>query len=183
MKNVLFGSYISILPGSGPAKRRFVAQSGPPIEPAEKLAGLQLTLQTKNLGSLKIDSPVYYRQIQVGRVTSFRLSETYESVLIFINIEEPYVPLIRENTRFWKASGARISGGLFSGLSISTESMEALLTGGIALATPERAEMGKEVVDYHLFTLHNQAEEEWRDWQPSITLVKKETPQSMPAAK
>lgn len=180
MKNILFGSYISIQPGSGARKRTFVAQSSPPIKPVEKLAGLQLTLQSKHLGSLKIDSPVYYRQIQVGRVTSFRLSETYESVLIFINIEEPYVPIIRENTRFWKASGARVSGGLFSGLSISTESMEALLTGGIALATPENADMGKQVSDYHLFTLHNQAEEEWRDWQPSITLVKKERPQSVP---
>ncbi|MDJ0622856.1 MAG: MlaD family protein [Desulfocapsaceae bacterium] len=183
MKNVLFGSYISILPGPGPLKRTFVAQSSPPIKQVEKLTGLQLTLQTKNLGSLKIDSPVYYRQIQVGKVTSFRLSETYESVLIFINIEEPYVPIVRENTRFWKASGARISGGLFSGLSISTESMEALLTGGIALATPENAEMGKPVAAYHLFTLHNQAEEEWRDWQPNITLVKKEIPKSVPTAR
>ena len=173
---ILFGSYINIRPGNGPLKRTFVAQTGPPLEPEEQESGLQLILSSKHLGSLKIDSPVYYRQIQVGKVTRFRLSETYEQVLISISIEESYAPLIRENTRFWKASGARISGGLFSGLSISTESMEALLTGGIALATPDNAEMGRQVGDNHLFTLYNQAEEEWRDWQPSITLVKRERP-------
>lgn len=178
MKNIFFGAYINIQPGNGSLKRSFTGHTAPPLEPEERLVGLPITLTSKHLGSLKIGSPVYYRQIQVGRVTRFRLSETYEKVLIFITIDESYAPLIRENTRFWKASGARVSGGLFSGLSISTESMEALLTGGIALATPENMEMGREVDDHHLFILHDQAEEEWRDWQPNITLVKSERPQS-----
>ena len=104
----------------------------------------------------------------------FRLSPTFENVHIRITIEKPYMPLIRENTRFWKASGARIEGGLFSGLSISTESLEALLTGGIALATPENSKMGSRVFDNHTFHLHEKAEDKWLDWQPSITLLKKE---------
>jgi paraquat-inducible protein B len=174
LKNLIFGSYINILPGQGHLQRKFTALSTPPSTPAMIAKGLVLTLTSKHLGSLKIDSPVYYRQIQVGSVVDFRLSPSFENVHIRINIEKPYIPLIRENTRFWKASGAKIEGGLFSGLSVSTESLEALLTGGIALATPENSKMGSRVLDNHTFHLYEEAEDEWLDWQPSITLLKKE---------
>lgn len=174
LNNILFGSYINILPGSGNQRRTFYAQNYPPTTPVDSVDGLKLVLRSKHLGSLKVNSPVYYRQIQVGRVLSFKLSETFEDVLVFINIDTPYMPLIHENTRFWKASGTKIKGGLFSGISVSTESLEALLNGGIALATPENSQMGKQVGDLHLFTLHDEANEEWLDWQPSITLVEKE---------
>ncbi len=183
IKNILFGSYINILPGPGKPQRTFYAQSKPPTTPAETTNGLKLVLKSKHLGSLKINSPVYYRQIPVGRVINYQLSETYEDVHIFIDIEKRYVPLIRENTRFWKASGTKIKGGLFSGLSISTESLESLLTGGIALATPGNSKMGKRVDDNHLFTLYEEAEDEWLDWQPSITLVDKEKSQDSSALK
>ena len=174
LKNILFGSYINILPGQGNLQRTFYAQSRPPAPPADTINGLKLVLKSKHLGSLKMNSPVYYRQIPVGRVINYQLSETYEDVDIFINIEKRYVPLIRENTKFWKASGTKIQGGLFSGISISTESLESLLTGGIALATPGNSQMGKKVEGGHLFALYEEAEDEWLDWQPSITLVDKE---------
>ena len=174
IKNILFGSFVNILPGPGNLQRSFYAQGKPPTTPANTINGLKIVLKSKHLGSLKINSPVYYRQIPVGRVINYQLSETYEEVHVYINIEKRYIPLIRENTRFWKASGTRIEGGLFSGISISTESLESLLTGGIALATPGNTQMGKKVNDGHIFDLYEKAEDEWLDWQPSITLVDKE---------
>lgn len=175
MKNILFGSYINILPGSGSQKRSFTALLNPPAAPADDHEGFKVTLTSKHLGSLKIDSPVYYRQIQVGKVINYQLSDTFEEVHIFLNIDPPYAALIRQNTRFWKASGTKISGGLFSGLTISTESLESLLTGGIALATPDNSKMGGKVRENQFFELHEEAKEEWLDWQPTITLIDKET--------
>ncbi len=173
LKNVLFGSYLSILPGSGNLSKEFIALSDPPSITVENTAGLHVVLESKHLGSLKIDSPVFYRQVKIGKVVGYKLSDTFRSVFIHLNIEDPYRPLIRENTKFWKASGARIEGGLFSGLSVSIESLEALLAGGIAVATPNNSRMLSGSEKYH-FTLHDQAEKEWLDWQPEIKLVEGE---------
>ncbi|MEN8199133.1 MAG: hypothetical protein ABFR63_03565, partial [Thermodesulfobacteriota bacterium] len=70
--------------------------------------------------------------------------------------------------RFWNASGVHVSGGIFSGLDVSTESFDALMTGGVALATPEGEEMGGAVKHGHHFILHPHAEESWTEWSPIL---------------
>ena len=130
--------------------------------------GLNIILETDNLGSLKIGSLVYYRRVTVGEVTGFKLSPTFQHVLVSVTIYEPYMPVIRENTKFWNASGISVTGGVLSGLSVSTESMEALMQGGVALATPDNDEMGGAVSNGHRFTLHAQEDESWRKWSPKI---------------
>ncbi len=174
LKTVLYGSFINILPGKGELERTFTALTEPPDMPAYSNDGLRLVLTSKHLGSLKINSPVYYRQVKIGKVVSNNLSADFKNVYIFVHIDEPYRPIIRENTKFWFASGAKIEGGLFSGVSVSTESLEALLSGGIALATPENSNMGAPVNDNHRFTLHEEAQKEWLDWQPEIVLLDKD---------
>jgi len=178
LKTLLFGPYINILPGEGAAKRNFVALPNPPTTPADTLGGLNIILVTTRLGSLKINSPISYRQVKIGKVVDYKLSDDFKHVLIYANIEKPYVSIIRENTRFWNASGTSIKGGLFSGLTVSTESFEALLTGGIALATPGKQEMGKPVENEHFFTLYDKAETGWADWSPDIVLVEEEKERS-----
>ena len=42
-----------------------------------------------------------------------------------------------QQSQFWNTSGMRIDAGVFSGVSIDSESIETLLSGGIAFATPE----------------------------------------------
>ncbi len=167
------GPYITLAPGEGPVAREFIASKGEP-EITLPRQGLNLVLISKRLGSLKIHSPVYYRQIKVGEVTGFTLSESFQQVLINVNIAAPYAPIIREYTRFWNVSGARIEGGLFSGVSVSTDSVEAIVAGGIALATPGNEEMGGKVEQGHGFELYEKAEPCWLDWQPQLTLVKED---------
>ena len=174
LKTVLFGSFVSVLPGSGELQRTFTALTGPPSTPAETFGGLEIILLSKHLGSLKINSPIYYRQVKVGKVTDYRLSENFKNVQVLVNIDPEYQLLIRENTKFWVVSGAKIEGGLFSGISVTTESLEALITGGVALATPENSKMGAPVQQNHSFTLHDTLDKEWLDWQPDITLIEKE---------
>lgn len=170
LDTITSGPYITLAPGEGPLTQEFIAfKREPQITIPQK--GLNLVLVTKHLGSLKIHAPVYYRQIQVGQVTGFELSDSFQDVLINVNIDTPYVPIIRENTRFWNVSGARIEGGLFSGVSVTTDSVEAIVAGGIALATPGNMEMGDKVGQGHRFELHDQAENGWLEWDPRIMPV------------
>lgn len=79
---------------------------------------------------------VSYREVPVGKVTHFELGQTSDRVLVHVLIEPRYAPLVRSGSRFWNASGIGVDAGLFKGLKVRTESLEALLEGGIAFATP-----------------------------------------------
>ena len=135
LETLMSGFYIAIDPAPGEWTTEFTALLTPPPM-SEKLPGLHLTLKASRLGSLNEGTPVYYRQIQVGQVKSFRLTEDQRTVEVKLYIEPEYAPLVRQHTRFWNASGIQFSGGL-SGFKLNTESLLSIATGGIAFATPE----------------------------------------------
>jgi paraquat-inducible protein B len=110
----------------------------------------------------------------VGKVTDYELSPTFQKVHIFVSIDDRYSPIIRSNTKFWNVSGATIKGGLFSGVTVSTESFEAIMKGGIALATPEDETESTAVSPGDHFRLHDKAKEKWLDWNPDIILLELE---------
>ncbi len=172
--NIIFGSSIQILPGGGEIKREFIGyESSPnPLPPAKE--GLGITLESSHLGSIGVNSPVYYRQVQVGEVIGFDLAADFKSVLIYVNIRQRYAAVIRENTRFWNASGVTVKGGVFSGITVQTESVTSLLTGGIALATPGNEAMGPAVAKGFYFKLYDKPEAAWLDWSPEIFSIEEE---------
>lgn len=135
LETLVSGNYIAVSPGQGEPTRDFVAlASAPPLPDSQP--GLHLTLKADRLGSLDRDSPVFYRQVQVGRVKSYRLAEDQTTIEINIYIEPEYASLVRKHTRFWNASGLSIDASL-SGIKVRSESLASLLAGGIAFATPE----------------------------------------------
>jgi paraquat-inducible protein B len=71
-------------------------------------------------------------------------------------------------------SGAQIEGGIFSGLTVSTASLEAVIRGGVALATPDNEKTELAVVSGHHFSLYDKPEKDWLDWNPDITLLESE---------
>ncbi|MEJ2134914.1 MAG: MlaD family protein [Desulfofustis sp.] len=170
----IFGLSVIIEPGSGKLVREFKGLVRPPHPFFTSFKGLGLILETNQLNSLDIGSPVYYRRVKVGEVTGYDLAYNFRDVLVYVTIEERYAPLIRENTKFWNASGVQVTGGVFSGITVSTQSFEALMAGGIALATPGKAEMGGRVETGFRFTLHEKPEEGWLDWSPEIFVVEEE---------
>ena len=123
----------------------------------------RLSAPTK--GSLTPAAPIYYRKIQVGQLLSVGLASDGNSVEARAYIEPAYAPLVREGTRFWSASGIDAQIDL-RGLRLKTESLQALVMGGIALATP--ADGGAQVGTGHRFELHDGPEDEWLQWQASI---------------
>ena len=174
--NTLFsGPYIAVHAGKGALQTTFHVQDAPP-EKNDTLPGLHIVLETTRLGSLSKGSPVYYRQIQVGQVTGFSLSPTHQSVWVQVNIVPQHTKLIYKETKFWNSSGLHIDGGVFSGLQIKTESVEALLKGGISLATPEDTSIADLAQDGDHFSLEATVNKEWLNWKPILPApVKRQT--------
>lgn len=171
---VLGSEYLQIVPGAGKPRRTFTALEAPPQNPNPKTGGLFLILESPTLGSLTVGSPIYYRQLQVGEVTGYELSSSFRKVYIFVNIEKQYKPIVRTNSKFWNISGTHIEGGLFSGLTFSTSSLEAIVRGGIAMASPNNEEIGEEAQHGDHFSLYPKVEKEWLDWNPDIVLLERE---------
>lgn len=138
LETLVSGIYIAVDPVKGELVQEFKALDQPPPL-SDKLPGLHITLKADRLGSVDEGSPVFYRQIRVGQVKSYRLAEDQRTVEIQIYVEQPYAHLVRKHTRFWNASGINFSGGL-SGFKLRAESLVSIATGGIAFATPEHHE-------------------------------------------
>ncbi|WP_163360281.1 MlaD family protein, partial [Enterobacter hormaechei] len=64
--------YISMLPGDGEKQFQFVAQEVRPKANIDKNQQI-ITLTADNLGSLNVDSQVYYRKVPVGKVYSYAI--------------------------------------------------------------------------------------------------------------
>lgn len=173
LETLVTGQYIEVQPAPknlGPQKN-FVALATVP-ETAKQEAGLSLVLSAARRGSLKAGVPVTYREITVGKVTGYELGQTADRVLIHILIEPKYAPLVRSGTRFWNTSGFDFDVGLFRGATVRTESLETMIQGGVAFATPDGERMGNPAQPEQTFALFDKFEEEWLTWAPKISLGK-----------
>ena len=169
LETLVTGQYISIQTAIHPGKeiRRFQGSIQQPDD-LPKLSGLALELVASQLGSIRRGNPVYYREIPVGAVTGYKLDNPASQVIIFINIEERYKSLISESSKFWNASGIDINAGLFKGIKIKTESLESLLSGGIAFATPDVPD--KPIPQGKRFWLSKEAQDGWLNWSPKLNI-------------
>lgn len=98
-------------------------------------AGRRFILVADELGSITVGDPIYYRQVEVGKVAQTELIPDGTAVAISVRIEEAHAELVRERSVFWNASGIHANLSLLDP-SIDVESAKALLGGGIAFATP-----------------------------------------------
>lgn len=169
VQQIMSGAYIAMRSGTGKVADHFtVSQNAPKLLKAAN--EIIIVLHTPRLGSLNVGSPVLYRQIVVGEVTSFNLSQTGQHVEVYVKILAPYTSLVREGSKFYLASGIRVEGGLMTTMKIATESLESLVTGGIAFVTPESKDMGPKVKTGHQFELFEDIGEDWLSWSPEFSL-------------
>lgn len=170
LETLLGPQYIAARPGplGAPAADEFVGLDAPPaLEPAAD-GTLRLTLRADRLGSLGPGSPVLYREIRVGSVRSARLAPNATHVLIAIDIEPRFAPLVRDNTRFWRSGGVGFDFGLFRGLSVRADSLTSAINSGVSLATPRRP--GDAPSAGAVFELADTPDEDWLEWSPEIEL-------------
>jgi paraquat-inducible protein B len=131
-------------------------------------SGKRIVLVAPKRGSLSSGSPVHYRGQPVGTIGDVRFSGDARHVEADAWIESRYATLVRSNTRFWNSSGIDVDAGLTSGVKIRTESMQAIMTGGVSFATPDPP--GAEVLTGSRFTLADEPDPRWLRWSPDLPL-------------
>lgn len=162
---VLTGPEIQALPGKGEARRReFVGLDGAPV--ALDAEGLKLILRAERPRSIRPNTPVQYRGVDVGVVQKLELGPNSTSADIHVVIFERYADLVRQGSAFWNASGISVKGGLLKGIEVDMESLRAIATGGIEFATP--SEKAPRVKPGTVFFLHDEPKAEWLSWLARI---------------
>ncbi len=150
---LLSGSYIGMLPGArgGAVRRTFAALVEPPVLDFDA-PGRRFTLKADRLGSIAAGSAIYFRGVDVGTVLGSELDADRRGIDFLIFIKQEFQDLVRPRTRFWNASGVRVELGA-GGVTVQTESLQAVLTGGIAFDTPLEAANDPPSAEGSVFTL------------------------------
>ncbi|WP_430388491.1 intermembrane transport protein PqiB [Dyella sp. 20L07] len=132
---LLSGAFIGADVGqSQESKSDFTGLENPPSV-THGAPGKTFDLHADDLGSLDIGSPIYYRRIQVGRVSSYRLDKDGKGVSLQIFVDAPNDQFVTTSSRFWNASGVDVSLGA-DGLKVNTQSLATVLAGGVAFQDP-----------------------------------------------
>ncbi len=146
------GAYIAMDPSmEGKKAKEFVALAKPPvIDP--RFPGTRYRLTMDRLGGLNLGSPVFYRDIEAGRVTDFALQDD-GSILVDIFVESPHDQRVYENTLFWNASGISLKLDA-SGIQLETESLISVLQGGVSFDLHPAASPAAMAVEKTAFPLY-----------------------------
>ena len=152
LSTLLSGNYIGFDAGkSDRSQRTFTGLDVPPIITGQP--GRQFVLNADDLGSLAIGSPIYYRRLPVGQVIAYDLAADGKSVQIKVFVNAPYDKYVTSETRFWNASGLDVSVNA-NGVDVHTESVAALLVGGLAFDTPSFSSQAAGAAANSVFTLY-----------------------------
>ncbi|MBY7860085.1 MCE family protein [Vibrio fluvialis] len=130
-KQLLTGSISFVSEGSEKTQqsyRLYQNQSLAEIAKYNQSGSQTLQLFAPELPPVNAGSPLLYRNLKVGTVSSFKLTQS--GVVIEAKIENQYKHLITSQTVFWSRSGVEVSASL-SGVSIKAAPLQTLIQGGI----------------------------------------------------
>jgi paraquat-inducible protein B len=134
LSTLLSGNYIGFEAGTSDSEERvFVGLDVAPF--VANRPGAQFILKASDLGSLGVGSPIYYRRLPVGQVTSYELDADGKMVEIKVFVNAPFDRFVSPSTRFWNASGIDVTLDA-NGFNVRTESVVALLVGGLSFDAP-----------------------------------------------
>ena len=165
---VLSGPVIDTIAGTARKETNFRGVEKPPSPPVKD--ELSIVLKSPKAQQLRTDSPVYFRGIEVGVIRDVQLADDSGSVEMQVLIDRRYAPLVREHSEFWVVSAVDFKGGIFSGVQLKVESLRAMMSGGVAFATPEE-KMGQQMREWHgISRPHDNPRPEWLTWSAKIAL-------------
>ena len=167
---LLAGSFIGADPGkAGKERTHFVGLETPPVVTSD-VPGRQFTLKAENLGSLDINSPLYYRGVLAGRVVSTELGTDGKHVNVGIFVHSPHEKFVNAQTRFWNESGVDLQLDA-SGVKLQTESFVTMLLGGIAFENPPEVNGAPAAAENSQFPLWNNRADAFKPRETVIETV------------
>lgn len=134
LETLISGAYIAFDPGdykNGKREEHFVGLESPPGVRSDQ-PGTTFVLATDKLGSLGQGTPIFYRDTVAGEVLDYKMpANGIGPIRLNIFLKKPYDSYLHSNSSFWNVSGLKIGFGA-SGLNIEMQSIQALVSGGIA---------------------------------------------------
>ncbi|HTZ70905.1 MAG TPA: MlaD family protein [Acetobacteraceae bacterium] len=139
LETLVSGAYIEVDPGTpgGTPTYKFTGLEEPPGVRSDE-PGTTFRLRAVRLGSISVGTPVFYRDVDVGEVLNYDLGNGTGPVEIRIFVRAPYDKFVDDGTLFWNASGLSVTLGA-QGVHVEIESLQAILSGGVAFKTPPYA--------------------------------------------
>jgi paraquat-inducible protein B len=101
-------------------------------------------------------SPVYFKQLKVGRVKHVQLSPNKKNVEIYLFIKEPFCNYINITTKFWSLKNFTFN-LTDRGLEVQSGSLSQLLLGGIEFDTKDFDKSLKKSETFHLYSSKDEA--------------------------
>jgi paraquat-inducible protein B len=161
LQTLVSGSFIEMDPGTGSsAQRKFTGLEEPPVVRSD-VSGTTYILTANKVGSVNSGSPVFFRGIDVGEVISSDFEGIDKGFTVRVFVYKPYDAYVHDGSQFWNASGISLDAGS-GGFKLEIESLQAVLSGGIAFDTNEAArktEVAKANSTFPLYTDRSDAEE------------------------
>ncbi|TLT02903.1 MCE family protein [Aliarcobacter cibarius] len=130
--NIIKGNYISLDYKDGEFNNKFFGVTKKDLK--KSLNTIKIDLVTDNLNSINERSKIYYKNIEIGRVDSYDLSNDYKSVKISILIDEKYKDLVNDNSKFYDMSSKLVEIKSFD-LSVNYSGLESVLNGAVGLVS------------------------------------------------
>ncbi|MCA8996379.1 MAG: MCE family protein, partial [Planctomycetaceae bacterium] len=170
------GKFIAVSPGDPNASFQ-TGFAGLSQAPADEWAerGLSIVLRSEESHGLAPGAPVLWRGLKVGQVLSVDLAFDTRFVDIHAKIDQKYVPLVRENSKFWVNKGLGIDAGL-TGFKFEAESLETIARGGISFTTPRTEREFNAPSSGQVFTLYAEAQKKWLELKETASLVNVQVP-------
>ena len=168
LETIVGARYLSVIPGApeGPSQHEFFALPEPPLLEELEEGGLEIRLEARARDGLLAGAPIRYRGQRVGTVLSVGLASDASHVDVRAWILPPYARLVHTDSVFWETGGIEADLDLLGGLRFELDSLQGLLVGGVAFATPDSS--GEAAGMGHSFVLHEEAQDEWREWSPQL---------------
>lgn len=162
--DTLLGRYIQVTPGKGKGK---VQTQFSLTDQPQAAALINYTLESSTRGSVKVGTPLLFREIEVGEVVDVRLGDLSDRIIITIGVQPNYAYLIRENSVFWNVSGVNMSIGI-SGAKVRAGTVDSILRGGIAFSTPDDESLAPQAKENKSYLLYKTSEDDWPLWNAAI---------------
>jgi paraquat-inducible protein B len=154
LSTLLSGNFIGFEAGASKKQQRtFTGLEFQPVVTSGQ-SGREFRLKSDNLGSLGIGSPIYYRRMTAGQVIAYNLASDGNGVEVKIFVNAPFDTYVTSDTRFWNASGIDVSLGA-AGLDVRTQSLVAVLAGGLAFDAPQDTVKTERAAANTVFTLYS----------------------------
>lgn len=161
LSTLFSGAYIGMDFGSSKKPTRTFVGRETPVVVATDEPGRRFILRGESLGSLDVGGPIYYRRVKVGTIGTAEFDKEGKNLSVRVFVAEPYDRFVTTNTRFWHASGVDVTLNA-EGLNVRTESLAAILAGGVAFETPPEQTPSPRADALHEFKLSQTREEAMR---------------------